>query len=100
MPVVVAVVRESAAGERRVALTPEVAKKLKARGAQIVMEQGAGASAYFADSAYADCETVPDAASALARADVLLKVQPPTSQEIAALKEGAVVIGHLQPQSA
>jgi len=100
MPVVVAVVRESAAGERRVALTPEVAKKLKARGAQIVMEQGAGASAYFADSAYADCETVPDAASALARADVLLKVQPPTSQEIAALKEGAVVIGHLQPHLA
>jgi len=100
MPVVVAVVRESAAGERRVALTPEVAKKLKARGAQIVMERGAGESAYFADSAYADCETVADAPSALARADVLLKVQPPTSQEIEALKEGAVVIGHLQPHLA
>ncbi|MGH8172745.1 MAG: Re/Si-specific NAD(P)(+) transhydrogenase subunit alpha [Rhodanobacteraceae bacterium] len=100
MPVVVAVVRESAAGERRVALTPEVAKKLKARGASIVMERGAGESAYFADSAYIDCETVADAQSALARADVLLKVQPPTPQEIAALKEGAVVIGHLQPHLA
>lgn len=100
MPVAVAVVRESAAGERRVALTPEVAKKLKARGAQIVMERGAGASAYFADSAYADCEAVADASTALARADVLLTVQPPSLAEIQSLKEGAVVIGNLQPHLA
>jgi len=50
MPVAVAVVRENVAGERRVALTPEVAKKLKSRGAQIVLEAGVGASAYFADA--------------------------------------------------
>jgi len=99
MPVAVAVVRESAAGERRVALTPEVAKKIKARGADIVVEQGAGASAYFADAAYVDCEKT-DARSALARADVLLKVQPPTLDEIAALKEGSIVIAHLQPHLA
>jgi len=100
MPVAVVAVRESAAGERRVAVTPEVAKKLKARGAQIVLEQGAGASAYFADAAYVDCETVADARAALARADVLLKVQPPTLEEIAALREGAVVIATLQPHLA
>ena len=100
MPVAVVAVRESTAGERRVAVTPEVAKKLKARGAQIVLEQGAGASAYFADAAYADCETVSNARAALARADVLLKVQPPTLEEIAALREGAVVIATLQPHLA
>ncbi len=97
MPVVVAVLRESAEGERRVALTPEVAKKLKARGAQIVMEKGAGASAYFADTAFADAEVVADGPTALSRADVLLRVQPPTVAEIGHLKEGTVVIAHLAP---
>ena len=97
MPVVVAVLRESAEGERRVALTPEVAKKLKARGAQIVLEKSAAASAYFADSAFADAEVVADGPAALAKADVLLRVQPPTVEEISHLKPGAIVIAHLQP---
>ena len=99
MATTIAAVRETTPGERRAALTPEVAKKLKARGAEIVIEAGAGASAYFADAAYAGVEALA-AAQALARADVLLKVQPPTLEEIAALKEGAVVIGHLQPHLA
>ncbi|HEY6986533.1 MAG TPA: Re/Si-specific NAD(P)(+) transhydrogenase subunit alpha [Rhodanobacteraceae bacterium] len=99
MPAVVAVVRESAAGERRVALTPEVAKKMKSRGATVVVERGAGASANFADAAYVDCE-ITDGRDALARADALLTVQPPTPDQIAALKEGAIVIGHLQPHLA
>ncbi|HEY6544162.1 MAG TPA: NAD(P) transhydrogenase subunit alpha [Dokdonella sp.] len=97
MATTVAAVRESVAGERRVALTPEVAKKLKARGATVVLAQGAGESAFFADAAYAGCEVLADARSALSAADVLLKVQPPGLEEIAALREGAVVIGHLQP---
>jgi NAD(P) transhydrogenase subunit alpha len=96
---VVIAVRETVPGERRVALTPEVAKKLKARGARIVLQDGAGASAYFADAAYVDCEIIASGA-ALAQADVLLKVQPPSLEEIAQLKEGAVVIGHLQPHLA
>ena len=95
MPVVVAVLRESAEGERRVALTPEVAKKLKARGAQIVIEKSAAASAYFADSAFADAEVVADGPAALAKADVLLRVQPPTAEEISHLKPGAIVIADL-----
>ena len=99
MATTIAAVRETTPGERRAALTPEVAKKLKARGADIVIEAGAGASAYFADSAYVGVDVLA-ASQALARADVLLKVQPPTLEEIAALKEGAVVIGHLQPHLA
>ena len=97
MATTVAAVRESIAGERRVALTPEVAKKLKARGATVALARGAGESAYFSDAAYVGCDVLADAPAALAVADVLLKVQPPSLEEIAALREGAVVIGHLQP---
>ena len=97
MPVAVAVVRETVPGERRIALTPEVAKKLKGRGATIVFERGSGTSAYLDDAAFADIEVVADASAALARADVLLHVQPPSLDEIAALREGAVVIANLQP---
>src|SRR5690606_4775515 len=71
--------------------------KLKARGATVALARGAGESAYFSDAAYVGCDLLADARSALAAADVLLKVQPPSLEEIAALKEGAVVIGHLQP---
>ena len=99
MATTVTAVRETVPGERRVALTPEVAKKLKSRGADIVIEQGTGANAYFADAAYANVE-IADARNALARADVLLCVQPPTLEQIAQLKEGTVVIGHLQPHLA
>ena len=99
MATTVAAVRETVAGERRVALTPETAKKLKARGARILLQDGVGASAYFADVAYLDCEIV-DAPAALAQADVFLTVQPPSLEQIAELKEGAVVIGHLQPHLA
>jgi H+-translocating NAD(P) transhydrogenase subunit alpha len=100
MPITVAVVRETAANERRVALTPDVAKKIKARGAALLIEAGAGASASFADAAYKDTEVAVDARAALARADVLLTVQPPTLEEIAGLREGSVVIGYMQPHLA
>lgn len=99
MAATVCAVVERVPGERRVALTPEIAKKLRAAGVAVVLEKGAGSSAAFPDSAYADVEFVDTAAAALARADVLLKVQPPEADEIAALKEGAIVIGYLQPHT-
>jgi len=99
MATTVAAVRETVDGERRVALTPEVARKLRARGAQVVIERGAGSSAFFADASYLEVEAT-DAAAALARADVLLCVQPPTLDQISQLREGAIVIGHLQPHLA
>ncbi len=99
MATTVGVVRESVPGERRVALTPDVAKKLKARGADLIMESGAGTSASFPDAAYKDVAP-SDARSVLSGSDVLLKVQPPTIDEISALKEGAVVIGYLSPHLA
>ncbi|WP_257385426.1 Re/Si-specific NAD(P)(+) transhydrogenase subunit alpha [Tahibacter caeni] len=100
MAVNVAVVRETTSNERRVALTPEVAKKLKGKGATVLIQSGAGQPASFPDAAYKDAEAVADAAAALGRADVLFKVQPPTLEEIAQLREGSVVVSLLQPHLA
>ena len=97
MPVTIAVVRETAPNERRLALTPEVAKKLAKLGGQIVMETGAGDQTALPDVQFPDAEKVSDARTALSRADVFFKVQPPTLDEIAALREGAIVISYLQP---
>src|SRR5450432_2128067 len=95
MPVVVGVVTETTANETRVAIVPEIAAKLKAAGASVLIQRGAGVAAQFPDRLFADAE-FSDAATILARADVLLKVQPPTLAEVAALKSGAVVIGYMQ----
>jgi NAD(P) transhydrogenase subunit alpha len=100
MSITISTVRETVPGERRVALTPDVAKKLKAKQVGLVIQHDAGKAASFADAAYKDVEVTPDARSALARADVLLTVQPPTLEEIAALKPGTVTIGYLQPHLA
>jgi H+-translocating NAD(P) transhydrogenase subunit alpha len=95
MPVVVGVLAETAAKETRVALVPEIAAKLKGTGVRVLMERGAGAKAHFPDALYTDAE-FSDAATILSTADVLLKVQPPSLQEVAALKKGAVIIGFMQ----
>lgn len=95
MSVVVGVLAETAANETRVALIPEIATKLKALGARVLVERGAGKAAHFPDSAYGDAEFA-DAATILSSADILLKVQPPSVQEVAALKKGAVVVGFMQ----
>lgn len=97
MPVTVAVIRETTSNERRVALVPEIAKKLKARGAALLMERGAGSNAQIPDSAFAEVDFDKDTKSILGRADVVLKVQPPGMEEIASLREGSVVIGYMQP---
>jgi H+-translocating NAD(P) transhydrogenase subunit alpha len=95
MPIVVGVLTETAAKETRVALVPEIASKLRAAGVRVMMERGAGAKAHFPDALYGDAE-FSDAATILSSADVLLKVQPPSLQEVAALKRNAVVVGFMQ----
>jgi NAD(P) transhydrogenase subunit alpha len=95
MAVVVGVLTETAARETRVAVVPEIATKLKALGVRVLIERGAGVSAHFPDAAYADAE-LSDAATILKSADILLKVQPPSLEEVAALKKGAIIIGFMQ----
>ncbi len=95
----VVAIRESVAGERRIALTPEIAKKLRSAAVQVVLEKDAGNAAFFPDGSFADVSIVATAAEALSKADVLLKVQPPSQEEIAQLREGSIVIGYLQPHA-
>jgi len=90
MPVVVGVLKETAANENRVAIVPEVAAKLTALGAVVLVQSGAGVAAQFPDKQYSGVEFA-DAPSILSRADVLLTVQPPDLAVVAALKAGAVV---------
>ena len=99
MAVTVATLRETAANERRVALTPEVAKKLKALGAEVRIEAGAGVDAAMPDDLFKDAQTVASANDLLAKADVVLAVQPPENDRIAKMKEGVVLISMLQPHA-
>ncbi len=95
MAIRVGVPRETLPGERRVAMVPEVARKLTAAGVELLLEHGAGTGAYYPDAAYEGASLV-DAGEALA-ADVVLKVQPPTAEEIGRMREGALLIGFLAP---
>jgi len=95
----VAIPKETAAGERRVALVPDTATKLIAAGLQVSIQSGAGDSAYLPDPAYAAAgvTVVPGAAELLTDADAVLKVQPPDPAEVKLLKRGAVLVSFLQP---
>jgi NAD(P) transhydrogenase subunit alpha len=101
MAVIIGVARETAAGERRVALTPETCKKLVAAGATVRVERGLGGGAHFPDQACAGAGTqlMGDADAALSAADLVLCVQPPAADAIARLQHGAVLVGTLQPQA-
>jgi len=94
----IAVPREIAAGERRVALTPDAAAGLVKSGLEVLVEADAGAGAFHADAAYvaAGARIVASAAELYGAADVVLKVQRPSLEEVAQLREGAVLVGLLQ----
>uniref|UniRef100_UPI001C5862E7 NAD(P) transhydrogenase subunit alpha n=1 Tax=Variovorax boronicumulans TaxID=436515 RepID=UPI001C5862E7 len=88
---------ETLAGETRVAVTPETAKKLVAQGHTVLVQSGAGIAASVTDAAYeAVGARVVDAAEAFG-AEIVLKVRAPSDAEAALLKPGAVVVGMLNP---
>lgn len=95
----VAVLRETLPNENRVGLVPDGVKFLKKKEIEAVVEKGAGLNAGFPDSAYeAQGATIaPDAATAAAGADIVLKVQPPTLEEVPILAKGQVLMSSLQP---
>ncbi len=93
----VGIPKERRAGETRVAATPASVKKLKALGFDVVVEAGAGATAYFADQDYAAAgATLGSTADALG-ADIVFKVARPSDDEIAQMKRGAVLAAVLAP---
>jgi H+-translocating NAD(P) transhydrogenase subunit alpha len=92
---------ETAAGERRVALVPEVVGKLKGQGLDVVVERGAGAGALIPDEQYEQAEArMVDDAGAVFESDVVVKVAPPSAEEIERLHSDGVLIGFLQPLTA
>jgi len=96
--VIVGVVRETAPGERRVALVPDAISKLTAAGAEIVVEQGAGVGALIPDSAYEAAGAKVVSRDDLYRsADVVLRVQKPGDDDVKQLRKGQAVVGLLQP---
>ena len=99
--------KEIRPGEHRVAISPEAIKKLTGLGFEVTVETGAGAGSCVTDEQYraAGAGIAPDAAAALGAADLVFKVQRPMTaaegaDEIALMKEGAVLIGHLSALSA
>jgi len=94
----VGVARETAPGERRVALVPETLGKLTAAGLEILVEAGAGAGAAIPDQAFADAgATIVPTDALYAQSDVVLRVQKPATDEVGRLRSGQAVIGFLQP---
>jgi NAD(P) transhydrogenase subunit alpha len=90
----IGVPKETAPGERRVALVPEAVTRLASNGFDVVVESGAGAAAAFLDDTYTEAgATIGDAWSA----DAVVKVQKPSPDEVARLRAGAVLIAFLQP---
>jgi H+-translocating NAD(P) transhydrogenase subunit alpha len=92
----VGVAKETAAGERRVALVPDGVGRLAQSGVEVAVEKDAGAEASFADAAY-EAEGARVSDSVFGEADLVCKVQKPSTDEISRLREGATLIGLLQP---
>ncbi len=90
----VGVARETAPGERRVALVPEAVTKLRTAGFDVVVEPGAGEAASFLDDAYTEAGATLGSPW---EADVLVKVRKPDEAEVARLREGQLLLGFLDP---
>jgi NAD(P) transhydrogenase subunit alpha len=96
---ILSVPRETAPGERRVALVPESCKKLVQAGYTVLIEAGAGTEAAFPDEAYrqAGATIERDAAQLLSKADLILRVGAPPFAEVERMRSGAILLGSLMP---
>jgi len=99
MPQLIAVPRETAPGEKRVATVPEVVEKLAKLGFRVAVQSGAGDAANFADESYraAGAEIVADAAQLWASADIVFRVRAPSMAEVAMMREGQTLVSFIWP---
>ena len=99
MSLIVAVPKESASGERRVAIVPEVAQKLTKAGHEVRVEKDAGAAAFYPDAEFsaAGAKVAARRKELLAGAQIVLRVQPPTPAEVDQLSEGTILVGFMNP---
>jgi NAD(P) transhydrogenase subunit alpha len=93
----VGVPKETAQGERRVALVPEVVRKLVAKGLEVRVEPGAGVEALIPDSAFEEAGAT--LTSDVWSADVVVKVTPPSAEEIGRVKRDGILVGFLAPRT-
>ncbi len=99
MSQLIGVPREIAAGEKRVATTPEIVEKLAKLGFRVAVQAGAGDAANFSDEAYraAGAEIVADAPALWASSDIVFKVRPPTPEEVGLMRQGGTLIDFIWP---
>lgn len=96
----IAVPKEIKAGEKRVALVPDIISKLTKTGHQVIIESGAGVSAQYSDKQFIDAGAEIKSGEVLTNSDVILSVQPLTPTQIKTLKPGALTISFLSPTTA
>ena len=92
MPVKLAVLKETRANERRVALVPVVADKLNKLGLELSLQAGAGEAVKLADSAYKNVHAIANPQGMVGDADIVCSVQPPSLEVVEAMKEGAILL--------
>jgi H+-translocating NAD(P) transhydrogenase subunit alpha len=91
----IAVLKETRANERRVALVPVVADKLTKLGAKLAMQSGSGDAVKLPDSAYKNVHFAANPQGLVSDADIVLSVQPPSLEAVDAMKEGSVLISFI-----
>ena len=91
----IGVPKETFHGEKRVATVPDAVEKLIKLGFKVAVETGAGDAAHCSDDTYraAGAEVLPNAAALWAASDIVLKVRPPSSDEVALMRDGGTLIG-------
>jgi NAD(P) transhydrogenase subunit alpha len=97
MAICIGTPKETAQGEARVAMIPEVAKKFQGLGAVIVMEKGAGDRAFLPAASYAGVTWVDSSAALSNQSQVVVRVRAPSLNEVAEMTEGSILVGSLQP---
>src|SRR5204862_6787941 len=97
----IGVPKETAANERRVALTPDAAGRLVKAGFSVLVERGAGEGASFGDDAFgaAGAALVAPAAEVVGQSDIVLKGQPPSAAEARRGREGAALVALVRPSA-
>lgn len=95
----VGIIKELIQSEQRVAATPKTVTRLKKQGFEVIVESGCGFKAKYADAEYsaAGAEIIATAAEVYSKSDIILKVQPPTEQEVSLMKKGTLMLSYLWP---
>jgi len=99
MPIKIGVPKETAEGERRVAMEPSIIARLDKLGANILIESGAGAKAYIPDALFKGATIIDSANDLLQQADIVFRVQPPSLDEVEAMSEGSTLLATIQPHN-